>query len=85
MIISNKSDYDITIIIDKSKYIVGKGIKIEADLSNDFNEINVFINRKPNIHFKIFPFFKASHFLEDHIELNLVFNLSLVVKKIVKV
>ena len=81
MIINNKSDYELTIIIDKAKYIVDEGRKIEVDLLNDYNEIKIYINRKPNIHFKLFPFFKASHFLEDHIKLNLIFNLSFAVNR----
>lgn len=81
MIVDNRSDYSLTIIATNKKIFVGRGEKKHLDLIEGENRISIYINRKSNIHFKLFPLFKASHFLEDHLELNLIFNLSLVVNE----
>lgn len=80
MIVINKSDFNLTLVVDDQKFALGLGKKITVDLIEK-TKISIYINQKPNIQYKLFPLFRASHFLEDHLNLNLFFSFSCVVEK----
>ncbi len=80
MEIRNKSSYDLLIEHNGSKHKLNRSDKIKLENSNGNVDIRVFVCCKPKVKFSFFPTVKATSFLEDHAELILPFNLSLLVK-----
>lgn len=77
MLLNNKSNYTLTIVFNSQKEIVEKGKSLDLDLKGNHVAMEIYVNYKSNIRFRLFPLFKASHFLEDRLKLNIVFNLML--------